>query len=340
LKILCLALPVLIGLGLPTKSWSGISLGASVTRCETDQEIDEADRKAIEATAREFALDMITSKFEDAYALMSSAAKQAVTLDNLKSTEEALASFGLTSDHLDVVHTYFVTVLGSVGSKKNGYTTCTAEAGGSGKEPQGSVGMHVFPAERQGVALLRAQTVDNAVTFTISLINENSKWSVVYMHAGDSEISGLTSEALLAAAEKEAGDGHSLNAHVLYATAAQLAYRGPNFQLGVASQIDKAFKAADVPKEIEGDGPWEWTFGGGSFQVTNLGMIGIGGKIYLTIRQVIADWSEDSAADARNREMIAAFVEHFPEYRGAFAGIVAEAVDEGGTKGFRTVSAP
>ena len=138
-------------------------------------------------------------------------------------------------------------------------------------------------------------------------------------------------------ARSEQQTKHDFNAAVLYQTASQLAYRGPNFQLGIYSEIQKEILKLQLPPELQGQPPFVWKFGGDEYKVLNVGPIGVGGKIYLMVTQEIAPWGADQEADQRNRALIADFERAVPEYSSAFAGLVVGAKESGGNRIFRTV---
>lgn len=68
-----------------------------------------------------------------------------------------------------------------------------------------------------------------------------------------------------------------------------------------------------------------------------MGRQGLIKKIYLIIRQEIDAWKEDKEADSKNRELLAEFTKTFPEYKDVFSGIVIQAVEKDGSRGYGTV---
>jgi hypothetical protein len=138
-------------------------------------------------------------------------------------------------------------------------------------------------------------------------------------------------------AEVEQQRQHSFNAVILYTAALQLADRGPFLQLGLRSEIEKAVTDVAKPPILHGSLPFSWTFDKSSFKVTNVGPIGVGGKIYLLVDHEIEPWSQDKVADQKNRELIAALNKVVDEYKEAFAGLVIRAHERGGNRGFGTV---
>jgi hypothetical protein len=60
-------------------------------------------------------------------------------------------------------------------------------------------------------------------------------------------------------------------------------------------------------------------------------------KIYVMISHQVASWQTESQLDGWNRELLAYFKSRFLECPGAFAGLVARAAEQGGTRGYGTV---
>ena len=142
---------------------------------------------------------------------------------------------------------------------------------------------------------------------------------------------------LWAAAQAEQHKNHNFNAFILGVTALQFADRGPHFHLGIQSEIGKGLNEMHRPETLQGNPPFNWKLGDQSFKILNVGPIGVGGKIYLTIRQEIAVASDDKEYDRQNHVLITAFAKAFPEYKDVFSGLVIEAVTSSNQNGFRTV---
>jgi hypothetical protein len=184
--------------------------------------------------------------------------------------------------------------------------------------------------------LRKSRIKNNGIAFTLWLIAEQ-EWRVEYFQITPSSMVGKTASDMWALARKEQNSKHMFNAAVLYATANQLAYRGPNYQLGIDPEIKKEMSKLQVPRELQGNPPFAWKFGDDSFKIVNVSPIGVGGKIYLTITQEIAPWGAEQDADQRNRVLILDFIRAVPEYVSVFAGLVVGASEAGGHRLFRTV---
>jgi len=89
--------------------------------------------------------------------------------------------------------------------------------------------------------------------------------------------------------------GHTFNAALLYASAAQTANRGPNVQ-------------------ISGQPPFYRKSGNDAFKILNVGPIAVAGKIYVTINDEVSPWKTNAEVDGWNKNLIAYFKHRFPEY--------------------------
>jgi hypothetical protein len=107
-------------------------------------------------------------------------------------------------------------------------------------------------------------------------------------------------------------------------------------QLGFLPEIRGEMASLPVPKLLRGQPPFSWRFGESSFEVSNVGPVGIGGKVYLIITHLLGQWQDDKTVDQKNRELMAGFKQAFPEYADAFAGLIVEAREKAGVRGYRT----
>jgi hypothetical protein len=131
--------------------------------------------------------------------------------------------------------------------------------------------------------------------------------------------------------------GHKLNSVLLYETAANLANRGPYFQLAIQPKILQDMPQFIKPPEIQGLPPFLWENENVTWKVLNVGLIALSGKIYVVITHEVTAWQTDDQVNNWNRALLSYFKTRFPEYSEAFAGLVAEAHARGTNRGYRTV---
>jgi len=231
--------------------------------------------------------------------------------------------------NLHVAHTYLAKVTGGTQTQR---VVC-----GNVSRPQDWVAVSADPGPSQAHVIVDGETINNTWAFAVWLIPEQGAWRINYFHVASSRAAGKSVEDLQETARAQREKHHDFNTYILYMTALQQADRGPNFQLGILPEIQKDLAGLQVPRHLQGPPPFEWQFGKSAFKVLNVGSIAVGGKIYLKIDHEIESWRDDKEADRKNRELIAEFARTYPEYRDAFAGLVVNAHEREGSRGFGTV---
>jgi hypothetical protein len=296
--------------------------------CATNDEIPADKREALEHVALGFVQALISFNAEAAYAALSPEAKQTLSRDTLATLIAAgIRPMAPFSD----VHAAQIHLVKVATSAPNARALC-----GSLASPEGWVSVAVKPIAEQAHILIAAQTRNNGWAFTLWLMPEPD-WRVAYFQLTASSLVGKTAHDMWDLARSEQQARHDFNAAILYRAANQLAYRGPNFQLGISSEIQKEMQKMQLPPELQGQAPFIWKSSGDEYRVLDIGPIGVGGEIYLMITQEIEPWGADQEADQHNRALIADFKRAVPEYSSVFAGLLVGAKESGGNRFFRTV---
>ena len=306
------------------------SLQPFLASCKTDGEISENDLAAVDKVAIDFVQNALGPNPESAYSIFTDNAKGNV------SAEKFVAAFkqGIQRNgpfkNLRAVHTYLPQVAGGAQEQR---VVC-----GSLSSPQGWVAVNAKPGQTQAHVIAEADTLNNTWAFVTWLLREQGNWHVQYTQATVVAIVGKNAGDLQLMAESESHENHNFDAYILYATASQLAARGPFLQLGIQPEIQKSLETLTLPPILQGQPPFNWQLGKLSFKVLNVGAIGVSQKIYLKIDHEIEPWAKDKDADRKNHELIGAFSSSYPEYKHAFAGLVVTAHERGGMRGYGTVS--
>jgi hypothetical protein len=273
---------------------------------------------------------LIGSGPESGYPMTSSAAQQAVSREQfLTIVRQATQSMGPLTN-LRMTQAHLVTITAGQSSQ----VVC-----GPPGRPEEKVFVAANPGAKHAHLLVEGEGKNNGWVFVLWLIPEPD-WRVQYFHVIPGSMVGKSARDIWTLAREEQHRGHRFNAAVLYAAATQLAYRGPNFSLGVLQEIQREAEDLVIPPEIKGPAPFTWNFGNRTYKVLNVSPIGVGGKIYLTITQETEPWPDDEAPDRHNRALTAEFRRAFPEYATVFAGLVVAAREPGGNRIYRTVDAP
>jgi len=317
-----LVLAVLFGIPLPF----GLLIQPAATSCKHNDEIVGGERAAVDDAALRFVKALTSADPAAAWPTMSAEAQRTVSAEQLTTFSQQITQSTGSLNDLRVVDTYLVSVLGPA----------TQVICGDLSRPEERVIVASAAVPKQGHVIIRAAGRNNDWVFVIWLTSDGD-WRVHYFHFTAMSIVGKSAQDFRALARAEQDVGHRFNATLLYMTAAQLAYRGPNLQWGILPEIQKEMAALDRPQLLQGQVPFTWKLGSESFRILRLGPIGVGGKIYLIITQELSPWPQDSGADLKNRQLISEIKHAIPEYAAVFAGLVIAAQEKDGNHGFRTV---
>ena len=313
------------------------NLGLFSRTCATDDEIPAEARSPIDQAALELAQAVVSSDPVEAYARLADELRG-------KQTPEAFATYvhNVVSiarfTNLRVSHTYLITTteVTILGSGQSGTAFCSRLKGGNALTPAEQLAVAVKSVPEQAHVIVEADTFNNTFAFVIWLVPEHDQWRALALHVMATASVGKSAEDVWDLAREQQRRGHDLNSVILYAFALELANRGPAMQLGIQSQIQKDFAAARKPDRLKGEAPWVLQFGTRSFRILNFRVLGIAGKLYLTIRHEVPAWTDEQDPARQNRELIAEIPAAFPEYREVFAGLLIEAIEAHGTRLYRS----
>jgi hypothetical protein len=173
--------------------------------------------------------------------------------------------------------------------------------------------------------------------FALWLMPEQG-WRIESFHVTPSSILGKSAIDVRDIARAEKERGHSFNAAILYATAGDLAYRGPYLQPRAVRDIADEMAKVPLPSALQGQAPFVWHSTGADFTILGLQSIAFTDKdrMYLSIVQQIEPWSNDTEPEQRNQALIAHVRQTFPEYSTVFAGLALRAEERGTRRAFRT----
>jgi hypothetical protein len=305
-----------------------VNLGVHATDCAQDNEIASSRRDAIDDTATAFVKAALGHNPASAYAMMTSAAKTSVPADKfiafLKQMNETSGPFKNTR----VLHTYYIE---SAGTGPDARAICGKVAGDDW------VSVQVKPGLSQAHVLIASSTANNGWALTLWLLPAGDGWQVQYFNMSVSAISGLTPDMLLARARQERDAGHAFNAAMLYTGVQGTIDRGPAFQLGIDQALHADLHNFTAPADLAGDPPFVWNMNGADYNVGQVTIIGIAGKLGLVFMLPQTEWSGEQDSDAKNRAFITAFIATHPDYSRVFAFLVARALKPDNSGGYGTV---
>ena len=141
---------------------------------------------------------------------------------------------------------------------------------------------------------------------------------------------GRSASDLWTQAREERGRGHAFNAAILFAAASELAFRGPNLQLGIWPEIQNEAKTLQLPAELQGRPPFTWRFGADAFRVDAIGHVRADGKAILLMRRTVDSLTDKKRIDDENFGLIHGIAARFPEHKDVFDTIVVDAIEPTG----------
>jgi hypothetical protein len=285
-----------------------IQIGPVIAVCRTDDDIDPADRRAVDNAALAFLQTFLSSTPQGAYADMSPLGQKSVTPVQFEAVARQLQVERSTGDR-SVSRTYEVEGVSGAGPAAKG--SCS-EPGKPGRMAFVSIG---GGGVKQAHVLV-AEPLENAQrTFDVWMSSRDGGWRVNGVFGTLSQIASKDGEALWSLARTQRARGHGFNATLLYATAAQTLSRGPYVQLGVWPDFQKDFGSFSAPAELKGPPPFRWILGGQAFSVAKVEYNGVNdGKVVLVLDQTPAPWLGEADADRRNHQLIDAFMNTHPEW--------------------------
>jgi len=215
-----------------------------------------------------------------------------------------------------------------------GHVPCISSAPDSEWDTVAVVG----PAVKQAHVLFSATTQgDGVVTYTIWLQVEDGGWRVAAFHVGPSSMAGLSGVDWWEAAKKQRKEGHDLSAALIYATAQNLLYRGPNYTDPALVPVMQDEQSLTLPKELSDKWPVTWAMDGQAFKIAKISLVGTSDRrVVLAIIQM-SDFTDNQSADRQNHLLIDAFNDVHPEWREAFDWLAVKSCKPDGSACFGSV---
>ena len=296
--------------------------------CTEDSDITSNKRGLIESTANNFLQLLLGPNPEKAFELMSEKGRANVTREQLKGEASTILQ-QVKPQNISLQHTYFIELKGT----SPGRVVCARDI----SKPDGWESLEAADVPEQAHVTITAKAVNNLMAFTVWLVPEQNSWKVQSFWMNAATMADKDSLKLWQLAQEQRKKGHNFNAALFYAAAAQMANRGPNFQMGIVQSISQDSSTLTMPPDILGSPPFLWKNGEKTYKVMNVGPIAVGGKIYLILVHEVPPWQSNEQVDNWNKEFLRYVKQRFPEYTDAFAGLVARAHERGSTRGFGTV---
>lgn len=312
------------------QSLFNLSLGS----CLTDDEVTAADRALYEKPAMRFVDSVIGENPKAAYLQLTDQFQAKLPADKfVRAVSQGVRPYGPFAD-LHVAHSYRDSQVTTGGNQS--MVACTAVAHGDASTPQGRVMIAVAPVPLQAHVIIEGKAKNNRWAFVLWLIAAEPEWRIAGFEIRPITILDRTAADLWTLARQEKERGDAFNAYLLYVSAAQLAYRGPDLQLGIQPEIMKELSALKLPSELSGKPPFDWKFSDQTYHVLTIGPIGVGSTFDLRIVHQVAQTGDDQELERQNQALIKDFAAAHPDYSRVFDGLVVQALMPNG-RGFGTV---
>ncbi len=187
-----------------------------------------------------------------------------------------------------------------------------------------------LPPGRYGVAIVDAKGNPDTRTLTMILQQLGSDWKLAGFYARSSQINGHDASWFAQRAREFKAKGQNRNAWLYFREAITLTTPA-EFMSTLAT--DKLYDEAQSvqPTDLPVNGNIvDLSAAGTTYKLIAIFPLSVGGDLDLLVRYQAADISNTLQTFQTNNALIKALVAKFPEFRDAFAGVVARAVDPSG----------
>lgn len=302
------------------------STAARAQSCQTSSDLDDATRAAIAASAqRYFELagkgdttglkqNSIPSLASDFAAVESAVKDNQASVAGAQATVKAL--FLLAADATaPIPHAEFY--CGVFG--KNGQTSESAE-----------FFLDNLPPGKYAAVILDAVTARSQATFSVILQQVGTDWKLGNLIVKNSLVAGHNSDWFIARAREYKAKGDLHDAWLYYLLARSMVSPFPFMSTLATDKLYDEFQSLQ-PDDV----PWagktaDLTAGNTTYKLIALFPDGVGDDLDLIVKYQMADVSDTTKAYQSNVAVMKALVGKYPEFKEAFAAIVARAVEPSG----------
>lgn len=183
-----------------------------------------------------------------------------------------------------------------------------------------------LPPGNYGIVTLDAASSQSVSTVSFVLQQQGNDWKLGGFYAKPAQIAGHDGNWFAERAREFKGKGQLRNAWFYFGEARELLVPVPFMATATTDRLYdemQTAKPADLP-------PLDLTAGGKTFKVTDLFPVPVSRDFDLVVRYQSADVSDSGKTFQDNMAVMKALLTKFPEFRDAFAGIVARAVEPSG----------
>jgi len=187
-----------------------------------------------------------------------------------------------------------------------------------------------LPPGRYGVVIQDVNTSKGKYALTMVLQQEGGAWKLAGYYSKPEELGGHDGQWFLAKAREYKAKGSNHDAWFYYLTAWDLTAPVDFMSTRALDKLSgemQSVRPADLPTD---DHPLTLAAGGRSFQVIYMSALPVGTDLDVMVKYRVPDVSDQQRAFDDNMAVIRAIVARYPEFRDAFAGVVARATELSG----------
>jgi hypothetical protein len=187
-----------------------------------------------------------------------------------------------------------------------------------------------LPPGKYAVVLVDAKKTDDTRTLTMILQQLGADWKLAGFYVRSAQVNGHDASWFTQRAREFKTKGQNRNAWLYFREAITLTTPA-DFMSTLATDklYDEAqsVQPADLPT---GGNTVDLAASGKTYKLTAIFPLSVGGELDLVVKYQAPDVSNTAQTFQTNNTLIKALVAKFPEFREAFAGVVARAVDPSG----------
>ena len=305
-----------------------VALGASAhaQTCQSAPDIDASVRAALESAAKRY-FEM-SARGDVAALKQNSIASVAASFAGIEAAvKESQAEF--TGANATVRPPFLLTADGAEPLARAEFLCGVFGPSGQTRDSAVFV-LNNLPPGKYGVTILDVNGDQAAMTLSLVLQQVGADWKLAGFYAKSAQASGHDAAWFTERARDLKAKTQNHSAWLYYREA--IALSAPvDFMSTLAT--DKLYDEAQAtqPSDMPANGNTvDISAGGKIYHLTEIFLLAVGGDLDVVVKYEAADVSNTAHAFQENTVVIKALVAKFPEFRQAFAGVVARAVEPSG----------
>jgi hypothetical protein len=185
-----------------------------------------------------------------------------------------------------------------------------------------------LPVGQYGIVMLAAPA-KTPVTATFVLQLQNADWKLAGLYVKNSQVAGHDANWFAQQARAFAAKGERRNAWLYFLEARDLAVP---VQFMTTQMSDKLYDESQAvkPTDLPDNNPVELTAGTSKYQLTAIFPTAVENDVDVVVKYKYPDVSNTMKTFETNQAVIKALLVKYPEFRDAFGGVVARAVEPSG----------